>query len=108
MIKIKNANVFKNDTGLLAQWAVNAPNPKKADDKKTIGLGLFVEDKYFDKFTEDIDDHIVFLKTDSDGYARMVITAVWDQEDQGYTDAESFFDYCKHLSNKRLINQNPN
>jgi hypothetical protein len=108
MIKISDAEVLQSDAGMIAQWASNSPDPKKPQAKKTIGLGLFVEDKYFDKFTEDTDDHIVLLKTDPEGYARIVMTAAWDQEDRGYTDSGSFFEYCKHFSSKRLISQNLN
>lgn len=97
--KMNVSEVNKDEKqGSLGLWGTEFP---RLDHDKypevTVGLGVVVSPEYFDGFDQDDSNHFMKLKGNKT-FVEYIVTAAFQDEKEGFKDAQSFFDYLDRLS----------
>ena len=97
--KMNDSEVNIDDKkGSLGLWGTEFP---RLDHEKypqvTVGLGVVVSHEYFDGFDQDESNHLVKL-IGNKTFVEYIVTAAFQDEKEGFKDAQSFFDYLDRLS----------
>ncbi|MGZ2369533.1 DUF4861 family protein [Ancylomarina sp. YFZ004] len=97
--KMKVSKVTKDEEkSFLGLWGTEFP---RLDHEKypqvTVGLGVVMSHEYFDGFDKDDNNHLMKLKGNKT-FVEYIVTAAFQDEKEGFKDAQSFFDYLDRLS----------